>query len=173
MVVLLYTSCERDSSWVAQISSERELEVRICNREHHLGAAVQTYRLLYSVDAAARQPSKRTNPSLWLQRSVACGVSSRREDGRLCPERLRLMATSTKDCTNLPNTGFLCASLAQNELSVWLIGTSNVYELWMKKNEGMTKFVLHDGPSWRQTVHPPGSRNTGRLADIINRYKVA
>ncbi len=45
------------------------------------------------------------------------------------------------------------ASLAQERgLSVLTIGTKTTSELLMKKNEGHSEFVLHDGPPLMQMV---------------------
>jgi isoleucyl-tRNA synthetase len=69
-----------------------------------------------------------------------------------------------KDSLNLPKTSFpMRANLAQNEaksLKRW--EKQNIYSLILKKNEGNTPFVFHDGPPYAN-----GSIHVGHLLNKV------
>lgn len=82
------------------------------------------------------------------------------------------MAQSYKQTTNLPKTSFsMRAGLATNEpkrLADW--ENNKVYEQMIAKNEGHTKFVLHDGPPYANGPIHLGHAQNKISKDFINRY---
>ena len=74
---------------------------------------------------------------------------------------------------NLPKTDFsMRANLPQNEPKIKeRVFDQHLYEKCLKKNEGKTPFVLHDGPPYANGEIHIGHALNKILKDTINRYK--
>ena len=74
---------------------------------------------------------------------------------------------------NLPKTDFpMRASLPENEPKIQAkVFNQNLYEKMLKKNEGKTPFVLHDGPPYANGEIHIGHALNKVLKDTIIRYK--
>ena len=126
-----------------------------------------------------------TNLSWVVQRNATRGRASRVyrrfvpacRDGRLflCVQNREgvFVGNEYKKTMNLPKTKFpMRAALAQREperLKRWQ--QNHVYEMLLKKNEGHTKFVLHDGPPYANGPIHLGHAMNKIAKDMILRYK--
>ena len=74
---------------------------------------------------------------------------------------------------NLPKTDFsMRANLPQNEPNIQKdVFENDLYEKMLKKNEGKTPFVLHDGPPYANGEIHIGHALNKILKDTIVRYK--
>ena len=74
---------------------------------------------------------------------------------------------------NLPKTDFpMRASLPENEPKIQArVFDQGLYEKMLKKNEGKTPFVLHDGPPYANGEIHIGHALNKVLKDTIVRYK--
>lgn len=75
---------------------------------------------------------------------------------------------------NLPKTGFeMRANLPENEPKMLVkMQDKKLYQLCLKKNEGNTKYVLHDGPPYANGNIHTGHALNKTLKDIIVRYNI-
>ena len=74
---------------------------------------------------------------------------------------------------NLPKTDFpMRGNLPENEPKIFEeILENGLYEKMLKKNEGKTPFVLHDGPPYANGNMHVGHMLNKVIKDVICRYK--